>query len=132
MPVLSFRLRILSTGAGAIGLAVLALNDPSSSGLFPPCIFLKLTGMECPGCGSTRCLHQLLNGNFIDAIDLNVLSVVALPWLLWRYGLWMVGKRPVGKLRNYRYLLAIGFVVVCFGILRNLDGTMFSPLAANE
>lgn len=122
---------MLSTGAGAIGLAVLALNDPSSSGLFPPCIFLKLTGFECPGCGSTRCLHQLLNGNMREAIDLNVLSVIALPWLTWRFGLWLFGKSPKGKPINYRVLVGVGFIVVSFGVLRNLDGTMFAPLGAN-
>lgn len=129
--MLGLRYRMLSTGAGAIGLAVVALNDPASSGLFPPCVFLKLTGFECPGCGSTRCLHQLLNGNLGEAVNLNLLSVVALPWLVWRYAQWLIGKSPIGRPVNYRILATIGLLVVGFGILRNLDGTFFASLAAN-
>ncbi|PYV86056.1 MAG: hypothetical protein DMG90_22080 [Acidobacteria bacterium] len=42
-------------------LTILRTSNPASSGIFPPCPFLWLTGFYCPGCGSLRALHQLLH-----------------------------------------------------------------------
>jgi len=50
--------------------------------LFPKCPFYWLTGWKCPGCGSQRALHHLLNGNIIGAFQANPLFVFALPYVL--------------------------------------------------
>ena len=34
---------------------------------FPRCMFLTLTGWQCPGCGSQRALHALLHGDIASA-----------------------------------------------------------------
>lgn len=130
--MLSAKSRVLSTVSGAVGLAIIGLNDPATSGLFPTCVFLTATGFECPGCGSTRCLHQILNGNVREAIDLNVLSVIALPWLMWRFGHWLFGKPIRRSLRDYRVIVLVGVVVVVFGVLRNVESPVFAFLAASE
>ncbi|MCU0418282.1 MAG: DUF2752 domain-containing protein [Cyclobacteriaceae bacterium] len=49
---------------------------------FPACPFLKVTGYKCPGCGSQRAIHQLLNGNLKQAFLLNPLLVMAIPYIL--------------------------------------------------
>ena len=49
--------------AGAVYLFVF---EPGKSGFFPICIFRFLTGFTCPGCGTTRALHQILHGHFLD------------------------------------------------------------------
>lgn len=56
--------------------------DPARVSFFPPCPFKLLTGLECPGCGSQRCLHQLLHGHVRQAFGYNPLLVLALPYLL--------------------------------------------------
>src|SRR6478672_8540242 len=56
--------------------------QPGKTGFFPPCLFRLLTGFQCPGCGSTRALHQVLHGHFIAAFELNPLFVIAIPFLL--------------------------------------------------
>jgi hypothetical protein len=86
--------------------------DPATSRLFPPCLFHSLTGLQCPGCGGTRALHQLLHGNVGAAFRLNPLlfvvaaaaPVVALqpalasrPWFAWTAAAVLVGW---GVLRN--------------------------------
>jgi hypothetical protein len=55
--------------------------DPAQAGFFPPCPLRALTGLPCPGCGSQRCLHQLLHGNLHKAFALNPLLVLALPYV---------------------------------------------------
>ncbi len=130
--MLSTKYRVLSTVAGVAGVTVVAFNDPASSDLFPPCIFLSLTGFECPGCGVTRCVHQILNGNLIEALDLNILAVVAMPWLLWRFGRWLLGRQANSSTIDYRIIASIGAIVVAFGVLRNTDLSMFAFLAATE
>jgi hypothetical protein len=56
--------------------------NPENHMWFPKCPFLWLTGFECPGCGSQRAVHHLLNLNIVDAIRANALLVFAIPYVL--------------------------------------------------
>lgn len=55
--------------------------DPATSNLFPRCTFLQVTGYKCPGCGSQRAIHALLNGDFKAALGYNAMLIVAIPWI---------------------------------------------------
>ena len=55
--------------------------DPATSTVFPRCTFLTLTGYKCPGCGSQRAIHALLNGDFKGALGYNAMLIVAIPWI---------------------------------------------------
>lgn len=55
--------------------------DPSTSDAFPRCSFLSLTGYKCPGCGSQRAVHALLNGDVAGAFRFNALLMIAVPWM---------------------------------------------------
>ncbi|MGA3284708.1 MAG: DUF2752 domain-containing protein, partial [Verrucomicrobiota bacterium] len=37
--------------------AVLFFFNPSTHGFYPVCLFHKLTGWNCPGCGGTRAAY---------------------------------------------------------------------------
>ena len=63
-----------------IGVIYFAI-DPSTSGLFPRCTFLSLTGYKCPGCGTQRAIHALLHGDVAGAFKYNALLLVAIPWI---------------------------------------------------
>ena len=63
------------------GTALYLTVDPESSSLFPKCPFHLLTGLECPGCGSQRAIHSLLNGKIGQALHYNLLVVIAIPYL---------------------------------------------------
>jgi Protein of unknown function (DUF2752) len=56
--------------------------DPENSNLFPKCPFRILTGYECPGCGSQRAIHYLLNLKIGSAIQANALLVFSLPYVI--------------------------------------------------
>ena len=66
----------------AAAIAVYSIFDPESSVFWPKCPFHLLTGLECPGCGSQRAIHSLLNGDLLSAIHYNLLLVLAIPYLL--------------------------------------------------
>jgi hypothetical protein len=69
----------------AVGGAYVYWFQPGQTGFFPACPFRALTGFNCPGCGTTRALHQLLHGNVVAAFELNPLTILLLPVLV--YGL---------------------------------------------
>lgn len=55
--------------------------DPSHTGWMPKCVFRMLTGLDCPSCGSTRALHELLHCNFAAGIRYNPFILVSWPIL---------------------------------------------------
>lgn len=102
-------------GAGAW---VLYTKDPEACGFYPPCLFHKFTSLLCPGCGSTRSLHALLNLDLFKAISMNPLLIGAIPVLI----LFCICPRatrwkPVP-------ILAAG-VILGFWVLRNMPGFEF-------
>lgn len=55
--------------------------NPALSEWFPKCLFYSLFGIPCPGCGSQRAIHSLLNLEFADAFRYNAMVVMAIPIL---------------------------------------------------
>src|SRR4051794_26787095 len=43
----------------------------------PPCLFHLVTGIPCPGCGSTRAILQLVQGHVAAALFFNPLATLA-------------------------------------------------------
>lgn len=56
--------------------------NPSSSSVYPLCPTQVLFGIDCPGCGGLRCVHELMNGNLGAAADHNLFVVLMLPLVL--------------------------------------------------
>src|SRR5215210_2199200 len=77
---------VAATAAGAC--AVLAVADPEQSSIYPPCPFRAVTGLDCPGCGTTRALRQLLTGHPGAAVGLNALTVLLLPFVVYAWLGW--------------------------------------------
>jgi hypothetical protein len=105
-------------------LVTLFLFDPATHGFYPGCPLHQVTGLLCPGCGTTRALHQLIHGNFAAAWGLNPLVVSLLPvgfWLATRELIWLTtGRRLPGIVTRpiFGWMLLAGLVI--FGILRNV------------
>lgn len=113
------------------GALYLFLFEPGRSGFFPGCPFRLLTGFTCPGCGTTRALHQILHGHFDTAFTLNPLLLLAIPFLLFaliRYSvIVMRGGVPRPNSLPAPYIYAIFFIILSFWIFRN---TPFYPFVS--
>ena len=105
------------------GAAYLFVFEPGKTGFFPICLFRFLTGFTCPGCGSTRALHQILHGHFLAAFMLNPLFFIAIPFMLYaflRYTMIVLrGGVPRPNALPAPYIYAIFFIVLSFWIFRN-------------
>jgi hypothetical protein len=108
----------------------LAIVDPTHGPTL--CPFKLVTGLDCPGCGGTRAAHQLLTGHLGAAVDLNVLAVLAMPFLLWGAFVSLTAMlggprwRAVSLSPTWTRVALV--VVVAFWVLRNLPIAPFSWL----
>ena len=124
-----------AVGVAAAGICLLVgLVDPARTALFPPCPFKAVTGgLDCPGCGATRGLHQLLNGNVVGAVDYNALFVLALPLALWSWLAWAVPARRLPMPRfPTKAVYAIGGLLLAWWVSRNLPFMPFEVLHSDR
>lgn len=120
-----------------IGIGVLIIGvfyfliDPTKVDM-PDCPFYSLTNLYCPGCGSQRGLHALLNGRIMTAFGFNPLMVISLVFFACEAGIWILNKRgkQVRSLSIRRYTPMIVLVVtLLFWALRNIPVWPLSLLA---
>lgn len=118
-------LAILAGGAAA-ALLVQGVFDPFRTDV-PLCAVYHLTGLHCPGCGASRAVHALLDGDLLLALRNNVLVVTALPLVAALYARWTVRRVQGRPLRMPPTLLVLAgvLVAVLFAVLRNLPAFWF-------
>lgn len=119
-------LALLITAGLLAGVAMLYIFDPTKGRFFPICVFHALTGLECPGCGGLRAVHQLSHGHIAAAWHYNPFVVALTPVAMW------LGVRELVRASTGRELPGIvtrpvyGWVLIAalfvFGIVRNLPG----------
>ena len=115
------------------GLWFVRENEPGTTPLLPPCPFHELTDLHCPGCGSTRALHALTNGELLVALGHNVLLVTALPPLAFWYFLWLTPPTWFASLRGKQlppwFMWTVFAFIAVFSVVRNLPWAPFRYLA---
>lgn len=120
------------TAAAAAAFVVLRHIDPNQPGsVLPPCPVYALTGLFCPGCGATRCLHALAHFDLATAMAMNPLLVLSLPALalLTAYG---AGLLPAVLLPLARQLcrpIAWAVLLGAYAVARNLPWAPWNWLA---
>ena len=117
------------TGAAAVSAgAVVFFFNPSTHGFYPICLFHRITGWNCPGCGGTRSLYALLHGDWRLALKDNALFIALLAAAVVR-GIWFAAKRirrqPVGNFLPVNILWALLAIAAVFAVLRNLPAFAF-------
>ena len=99
--------------------------NPADNGWFPRCPVKLLTGWSCPGCGTQRAMHALLNGNIYEALRYNYFFVISIPYVL-ALVLSLVLKRQKkhGKISHYvegQPLVVLYIVCFCsWFVIRNI------------
>lgn len=100
--------------------------NPENSNLFPKCPFRVLTGYECPGCGSQRAVHHLLNLEIKNAIKANALLVFSIPYILLLVFAELLKSKSkffmnlYKTLYNSKAIWAVFVIIVFWWIARNL------------
>jgi hypothetical protein len=107
---------------------------PAGLSWYPGCLFHKVTGLHCPGCGMTRAAYATLHGDLGRAFRMNPVGMVLLP-----VGMMALALESVGWIRNRpsRFHLNVGpkgawalaWLVIAFWILRNIPVWPFTLLA---
>ena len=99
--------------------------DPTRRMITPPCPYLTLTGLACPGCGLTRATHFLLHGDVARAFAYNPWAFVMGPALL----LFVLLPSMAGATRTLRIRTGLSWAMllltVAFWIWRNTPGYPF-------
>lgn len=97
--------------------AAVTVRDPHGPGSWGVCPTQAICGIDCPGCGSLRALHDLTAGHWAESMGHNALVVPAILFIAY----------ATVRLPGTRWSLAWTVVFLVFTVLRNLPG---SPLAA--
>lgn len=119
-----------------LGVSILRMHAPSEASFYPRCWLKSLTGLNCPGCGATRCLHVLCNGELAQAFAYNPLLTLALPFLLWgafleSYAAW-TGRTLFRYRLSRRIIFAIFWLLLVYWVARNIDIYPLTLLAPHE
>lgn len=90
------------------------------TGISIPCMFYKVTGLLCPGCGITRMILSIIKLDFVSAFFANQFIFVTIPFLL----LEILFNKKIEKTKfkkvNNILIIIYFLLLIVFGIARNL------------
>jgi hypothetical protein len=115
-------------------LLLVALRSPHDPTHYPKCLSKTLLRVECPGCGTLRCLRALVTGDLPQALAYNPLTVIALPLIVFSL-LWGIvaelGGRELPRVPQWMIRSFVVFLFL-FWILRNVPYSPCNLLAPHE
>lgn len=113
------RQKIAAVAIAIIAAAVLiylAVFDPTEAPA-PQCLFRRLTGWDCPGCGTQRAVHALMHGHVAEAWRFNAFLFFAVPLI----ALYALAPKRWSKVIYSPYAtLGIACAIVLWWIGRNV------------
>lgn len=123
---------LLVVGGCLLLLLVLGITFPEELAwvigkISPGCWFRKLTGLSCPGCGGTRAVRELLQGEVWEACRHNFFLLLGLAVLIVEYmrRVWVCFFRKDDWRSNRIYarmIAAFAWLVLIWAIVRNVLG----------
>lgn len=110
-----------------IGIILVKIYNPEEESFFIPCMLYKLTGIKCPGCGMTRSVHYLVNGDIKQAMWYNLMLVpiiILVIYALYRYIRYLIKDEEIINKMLENVLKVFLVAILVFGVARNLT-TLF-------
>ena len=91
----------------------------------PECIVHKTFGILCPGCQGTRCVINLVNGNFIDSFNYHPVFFVTIIYLMFVNLIFIINSFRKKEILTFLYpkmKFWIFFIIIItiFTICRNI------------
>lgn len=120
------RAMVMVLGASvAVVLAILLYQSGPRAHWLPPCLFHRLSGLHCPGCGMTRASYAALHGHFATAFRFNPLGMILFPLAVVALGVdaiaWVMGRPlPISLRVGGRWAWGVLAVILGFWVLRNI------------
>lgn len=113
---------------GVIGISIFySIFDPYKDDFLPKCSFYTVTGYQCPGCGSQRAIHNLLQFKIYNAIKENLLFVIAIPYLILGAYFDIFNPKNIRALKIQKFFFGLPaiwtvfFLIIIYWIIRNFD-----------
>ena len=115
-----FDSRVVVVVVVCVCVVVLAFFNPDGGsvveGWFPRCPFFALTGLRCPGCGSTHAFYALVHGDVSAAFAYNPFTLIVIPLLVLKLFL-----PPAPRAALVPMTVALFVATVIFGVVRNVS-----------
>ena len=108
----------------ALASAIAIAAYPPLGAFLPACPIREHFGILCPGCGGTRALVALAHGRVREAVRLNTLLTMLLP-----FGVWFGAETYRRAVRSARFewpkvpeaaVYGLGAMAIVFAVARNL------------
>lgn len=99
--------------------------DPMEWRFMPQCVFHRVTGLQCVGCGSQRMLHALLHGDIAGAFRANAFVMLSLPAIAFLAWVEMQRKRRPNlyrKVYSTTLIVTAGVLMAAWMLVRNIIG----------
>lgn len=106
-------------------LGVLTIIILFEYGVGIPCIFNRITGLYCPGCGTTRAIDSLIKLDFYQALRYNAITTILLPFSI-VYCVYKYVIKGKKNIPNWVWYVILAFTLA-YGVMRNIP--VFSYLA---
>ena len=102
-------------------------------GIAIPCMFHKITGLYCPGCGVSRMCIHLIQLDFYKAFRSNPGVFISLPFLAVLFLMHLHDYIRYNHIPKYKWLTVLeitdAVILIIFGVLRNIPAFAFlAPL----
>lgn len=118
----------LAALAAVVLATVVFFFNPVTSSFYPVCQFHRLTGWNCPSCGTTRGLYALLHGHLLTAMRDNALMMIGLALFPARAAWWLSKQKSGGQAGAFfpsSWLWPVLAAILVFSVLRNLPAFAF-------
>lgn len=106
-------------------IALYSLVNSKYIEILPQCWIYKTIGLLCPACGGTRCVIQMLKGNWIKAFFSHMVFFVGILYLLIVNIVYLINLNKEKKIATwiypkYWYAIIFAILLIIYTIIRNL------------